>query len=217
MIRGVRFGAVCLLVISPVSASAQYFVANAIGAAIGNMAADARETACLKGEVPATGKIDEIRAPLLTMMGNYVNRAAGTAPVDMSSLYTGKTKMREWQHNGSAGLVNAVDDPFARDLHASGRPLASPDMVIRSGDERAAVAVWHLSADRHYRTLFRREAGDWKLQKLELIEGPAEAAGATQFCHKPGDVEQFKIDLAKYEAEQARKKAEKEARRRAQN
>lgn len=138
-----------------------------------------------------------------------------------------KAKLRAWSSAGQPGDVAAVEDPLARALAAGGGGLPPPATFILSGDLRRALGIWVVPGTGpdaaplgHYRVSFRPEGpflpegGQiWRITSLELIPGAADPEPATQFCSKPGDVEEYLAAVAKFKEERARKKAEKAAAR----
>lgn len=200
-------------------AFAQGLIPSVIGATIGNMAAAGAEAKCLRGEAPSAGKVESARVAAEIAMRQYLSIAARPGPVDASSAFTTRAKRKGWQVGGVPGKTNAVDDPLARAFAASGSSAPAPAAFYRASDGQSSLGLWVLPfADAstplgHYRVSFRREAETWKIHRLELVEGDSAPAPASQYCHKPGDVEAHRAMVAEWEAKRARKKAEKEARR----
>jgi hypothetical protein len=203
-------------------AAAQGIIPSVIGATIANMAANAAEAKCLRGEAPPAGKVESARAGAESAMRQYLTLAARPGPVDASAAFTARAKRKGWQLGGVPGATTRVDDPLARALAAAGRPPPAPAAFYRASDGQSSLGVWVLPSAAsdgaaaplgHYRVSFRREAEIWRIHRLELAEGAADPAPASQYCHKPGDVEENQALIAEWEAKRAEKKAEKEARR----
>lgn len=155
---------------------------------IGHAVAD-----CLSGKAPKAAEIEDARKGAAAALLRYLRLAGRVSPANAADAFTTNLEMREWWHNGAAGSPAAVDDPLARLLAARAFALPAPDAFYRANDGRAALGVWRVAGDAgtagHYRALFHREDGRWAVERLDVIEGPADPAPASQFCHVPGDVE----------------------------
>lgn len=216
----VHAAAVAAVALSPAAGFAQAsFIPSVIGSTVGNMVAAGKEHDCMMGIAPMASRTDAARIAAGATLRDYLAR--GATGGDVTPAFTRKAKLRTLLVDGAPLSTAAAADPLARAL--AGRALGDPATFVRAGDGGSVLGVWTVpAADAgagplgHYRGLFRKEGESWKLTRLEAVTGAADPAPATQFCHKPGDVEPYKIIVAEREAERERKRAAKAARRAAE-
>jgi hypothetical protein len=210
-VAGLSLGVAAIFGASP--GSAQIW----IGQIAGEMAANASEARCLNGQLQSPAKIAEAQAFAASVMQDYW-RAASAADVTDVSIAFHPTGEAEWVNAGEvrkARALAAIHDPFAR------AGVSDPPTLIgfvRSGDGFTTRGLWRVgSAENptgYYLVGFRRLVYVWKAAHIELLPAATEVA---QYCHKPGDVEIYKADVAKQEAERAARRAAREAARAAGN
>ena len=187
-----------------------------IGAVVGNMVAQGNEAACLAGRAQSAEELAEARMPAIEATRRYWTAAHAADGADVSASFQPSGKS-VWRLNGNERKgkgLSAVTDPIARRATSLDR---EPLSFVRSGDATDAGAVWSArdasgAVVGYYRAHYRRVAGAWKLSVLEVTDAAHQPAPATQFCHKPGDVEAYQAKLAEAEARRAAKKARKAAR-----
>lgn len=185
---------------SPAAAQSDFWTGvttDAISQAVGqsvNGQVIPRETACMQGLIPPLHErwMTQIRDGSGATMGRYFRSAAASESSDVESLFSRLRRTRTWERisDGSAGDLEAINDPLAR---ASGASLGQPEQFFLAGDEQSAAGIWFVrdaegSLLGHYRAVFRRERSVWRLLHLDVGEGSEPPAPLTAYCHVPGDV-----------------------------
>jgi hypothetical protein len=190
-------------------AAAQYSVIpDVLGSMISNMAAAKAERECLIGlKPPAPEKVEEARTAAEVLMKRYVAAAGATDALDATPYFTRKKSLRFWGRNGAKGRLEAADDPLAHAV-AGGASVTSGDF-FRASDLKTAIGLWTVNAADgaivgRYRGQFRAEGDSWILTRLDVVDGAQELGFVSPFCHIPGDIDAFKTNVAKMQADQAR-------------
>lgn len=153
---------------------------------------------CMTGAPPPDDEIAEARDPAPGVVQAYFDAAQNGDPLSPAFR---DSKKSQWSHGGNTVPFEQIDaqaDPLA----ATGNRLdPDPLRFFRAGDHQTAQGQWSvLDASGNvagvYDAIFRRQSGDWKLQKLTVLGADEPVAPAMQYCSEPGDVTDHKIESA---------------------
>lgn len=204
----------------PAPVSAQAWIGQVVGNMAAQQAAAQREHQCMMGQGQPATEIEETRASSDAAMRTYWGMVqANPGKAQLSRLFWPASRAI-WSEGGKSVTGAAIDrlsDPFAARA-PGGRIEAVPSAYIRSGDGKRVEGYW-LARDSAglpvgaYRALFNRDLTGWRLTELSLVDSASVPASITQYCHKAGDVEPYRIAYAEMEAKRAAKKARKQAER----
>jgi hypothetical protein len=173
-----------------------------IGQIVGNMMAAGQaarqEHECMMGTAMPVAEVDETRGYTSAAIAAYSAAVSSGGPANASAAWNPDDGKARWIH-GETQLrrdrFDRIADPFvAAGAHAE----AAPSAYLRSGDGKLVEGQWPARDAAGnlvgvYDGVFTRAAGVWKLRTLSLLNPSEASVGLVQFCHKPGDVEPYKL------------------------
>lgn len=153
---------------------------------------------CITGLPLPDKEVDEARLPAPGVMQAYFAAAQGGGH---KSAAFRTSKKAQWTNGGTSAALAEIDaqsDPLA----IAGNRL-DPDTLrfFRAGDAQSAQGQWQvLGPDGGgaglYDGIFRREKGEWKLERLSVHGATDLVAPAMQYCSTPGDVTEHRVKAA---------------------
>lgn len=193
------------------SASAQAWIGQIAGDMVGQAIAAQREQACMIGTPMSDSEVAEARAPALAVMPAYFASAGADGRI---STHFNLDKRARWiDGEASVGMaeLDRQRDPFARTgLSLDPAPIA----FVRAGDGSSALGQWTVrdapgSAGGTYTARFTRSKGAWRLSTLQLAPARQYVDPVEQYCHSPGDVLPYRLQLGRALREQAERRVAK--------
>ena len=153
---------------------------------------------CMTGAPPPDDEIDEARLPAPGVMQAYFDAAQTGGALSPSFR---ESKKSQWSHGSLTVPFEQIDtqtDPLA----AQGNRLdPEPLRFFRAGSFQTATGQWAVmdgagAVAGVYDAQFRRQSGEWKLQRLSVVEAAETLKPAMQYCMEPGDVTEHKIEFS---------------------
>lgn len=215
--NSIRLTVAASVALSAAPASAQIWIGQLVGQMAAQGQQQAQEHACMMGTPQDAAEVAETRAPTAALMSRYWE-AARKGPVDLTPFYHESGKNR-WMASGTTVGPNrfaGVTDPLATIAGLALEP--QPAAFLRSGDGAIVQGQWRvLAADGseagRLDASFTRQIGVWRLRTLRVVRAGEPVPAVAAFCHKPGDIEPYKVAFAEQERLRAEKRARKEAAR----
>ncbi|GEM_PF-5318154 len=193
MKKTVLFFSACILSLSlslPISAQ-DYGAAVASGMRM-------HEHNCLSGNSKSASNVSKTRNSALRNFEGYLQAAGSSASANVAPFFFSRSKKNLERYPTGIGDYNAVNDSLARHFaELGGDPTIEPVAFFKAGDGRNAIGVWIIKAPEagpilgYYRVRFGKQRGDWKIFHIETFQPSEPAPTITQYCHKPGDVEEY--------------------------
>jgi hypothetical protein len=206
-----------LVAVTAAPASAQIWIGQIVGNMIAQGQQQAQEHACMMGTPQAQPEVDETRSPTAELMSRYWD-AARKGPVDLAPFYheSGKKRWTAGKTTVGPNKFGKVTDPLATTAGLTLEP--QPVGFLRSGDGATVQGQWRVLAPDgseagRLDASFTRQIGVWRLRTLHVLHVGEAVPAVAAFCHKPGDIEPYKVAFAEQERLRAEKRARKEAAR----
>jgi hypothetical protein len=149
---------------------------------------------CITGMALPDKEVDEARGPAPAAMQGYFTAAQSGGRKSASFRLSKKAQWTYGSNSVTLEQIDAQSDPLA----VTGNRL-DPDTLrfFRAGDAQTAQGQWLVYGPDGqpaglYDAIFKREKGEWKLERLTLYGAAEPVVPAMQYCTTPGDVTEHK-------------------------
>lgn len=166
---------------------------------------------CRHADPPPAENVAAVRTPALAVMRTYWEHASAADAADVSAAF--HVRHAFWvsglaMHGGES--LTSINDRMARQPGAQLVP--EPSSFVLASDGRSARGLWRVEQAGapigYYLGDFGSDHHVWKLVNLRVTDALPDR-GLTQYCHQPGDFED-------YLAAQARRQTRRDAQQAAQ-
>ena len=153
---------------------------------------------CMSGTAMKDSKVAEARTGAIATMRGYHAAALAGSGAQASFLPDEDTALESSAGSLGPSRIAGFADPLA----TAGRTLdAQPVLFYRGGTGATALGQWAVrDADGEvagvYTGFFKRKRGDWKLHRLSVSQADEMVEPVAQFCRKPGDVTEHRLESA---------------------